>query len=168
MTASTARKETKKAPKERAALTVVPDDGEALATLDREIEETKQARATLDSDYKAGKAEIAERRERLENARRSLLRNARPRRARERGPLVAEKQAGKRNIAAVEKAAEKKGEATQAELAVASGVGTGSMTWAIRALVERGRLTPTGERRDGSNIFRYVPEKRSKVRRPGE
>lgn len=134
---------------------------ERLRELDEQIAAKKAARAELDFRFREQKASLADGIRDLEDERRAFLRQRAG--ARERGPLDAHKQAGKRNVSAMADAARRKRVASQAELAVASGVGTGSTTWAIRALVEDGVLVDTGERRDGSRVFRYVAKPNRKA-----
>jgi len=69
---------------------------------------------------------------------------------RQRRKLTAAAQAGARNIRRARDAARRlgaRGPFTQAELAVAAAVGSGSITWAVRALEEEGSLRRTGEAR---------------------
>lgn len=83
--------------------------------------------------------------------------------------LTAERQAGKKNIGRLREAAARLGTASQAALGSESGVGTGSLTWAIRALVDRGELVDTGRRDGGSRVFEFVPAKPGRrVVKPGE
>lgn len=155
--------------------TVVPEapelpalDGEVLASLDQQIEETESRRASLEQTYRESRTTLTEHLKRLKEVRRTVARQAKGRTAtRSRGPLDPAKQAGPKNIARVRAAAAALGSATQKALADESGVGTGSMTWAIRALVDEGVLEPTGKSINGSREYRYV-EKRGTVVPPSD
>lgn len=141
---------------------VVPElAGEVLETFDQEIERTEARREALERSYREGRAVLTEHLKRLKETRRSVARAAKTTTSRRRrGPLDPARQAGPRNIAKVREAAEKLGTATQKALADSSGVGTGSMTWAIRALVNEGALEPTGESVNGSREYRFVTASR--------
>jgi hypothetical protein len=61
------------------------------------------------------------------------------------------RRAGRANVAALLAAFERAGAPlTMHEAGLAAGVGTGTLTWAVRALVATGRLRATGERRGRS------------------
>jgi hypothetical protein len=151
-----------------ATLEVAAPNQEALiAQVDAQMEGVRRALDELDGDYRDRKDALVQQMKQLRLARKDLTRQSRTRK-RERGPLDAHKQAGPRNVARMVEAAAKLGTASQAALSAASGVGTGSTTWAIRALEKDGVLVDTGERENGSRVFRYVAKKgRSRVMRPG-
>lgn len=151
-----------------ATLEVAAPNQEALiAQIDSQLDEIQKAKGELEVEYRDRKDAFAEQTKSLKAARKDLTRRTRTRK-RDRGPLDAHKQAGPRNVTAMLEAAKKLGQASQAALSEASGVGTGSTTWAIRALEKDGVLVDTGERDNGSRVFRYVPKKgRSRVMRPG-
>lgn len=149
---------------------VKPDNENLLASIDQQLAEAKEARRTLDAEYRQERTKIDGSIRSLETARRDLVKpppkKKRAKRLRS-APLNAAAQAGKANIEKVRTAARTKRQATQAELADASGVGTGSMTWAIRALEEAGEIRATGNRINGSREFVYVPKK-ARTLKPGE
>lgn len=144
-----------------------PQADEALAAIDREIEEAERQKRDLDGQYRSARDQIDTHLGKLREARRTMLRRSAPRKRKPRsGPLDPAAQAGPKNIAAVLEAAKKNPLATQAELSSVSGVGTGSMTHAIKALEMRGVIEFTGQRIGGSKQFRYTGRK-SRVRKPG-
>lgn len=138
-----------------------------VAQVDAQIAAAKLSEQELALEYKLRRGDIRALIRRLEASKRGLRRIPGGKR-RSRGTLDPHKQAGPGNLAKLREAASVAGEASQAQLARASGVGTGSMTWAIRALVKDGELVDTGERLDGSRVFRYVRKRgRSRVMQPG-
>lgn len=144
-----------------------PQVEEAVAQIDGQIKDAEEKRRDLDGQYRAARDQIDTHLANLRDARRTLLRKRTPKKKRARtGPLDPAAQAGAKNIAKVLEAAKKHPLATQAELSHESGVGTGSMTHAIKALEARGEVEFTGTRIDGSKQFRFIG-KRSRVRKPG-
>lgn len=144
-----------------------PQTEEALAAIDGQIEDAEKKRRDLDAQYRSARDQLDTHLANLREARRTLQRKRAPRKRRTRtGPLDPAAQAGPANIAKVLAAVRKHPLATQAQLSEASGVGTGSMTHAIKALEGRGEIEFTGQRIGGSKQFRFVGKK-SRVRKPG-
>lgn len=132
-----------------------------LSKIDGEIREKKTKLAEFDRETKKTRRSMVGEIARLQR-RRKTIRVATPKRQ-----ITAAKQAGKKNIAAVREAITKAGgTATQAKLGELSGVGTGSLTWAIRALEETGEIRATGKRERGSREFTL--RKKSRTLKPGE
>lgn len=144
-----------------------PSVDDALASIDREIATAEKSRKDLDARYRSARDQIDTHLSKLKQARRTLLRRTKPRTRKRTRKLDPAAQAGPANMQKVEEAARRHPVATQATLARLSEVGTGSMTWAIKALVQRGVLEPTGRQIDGSKEYKYVPKKR-RVLKPGE
>lgn len=144
---------------------VAPSTEDAATTVEQQLAEVRAARRELDQEYKQRRRQMDSAISRLERAKADLRR---------RGTgvvrqLDAARQAGKRNVQAAREAIKQLGEAPQSEIGSLSGVGTGSLTWAIRALIDTGEVEPTGERVRGSAVYRYVPpRKRARVVKPGE
>lgn len=134
-------------------------------SLDAQLRAAKARRREIVRENAASLRSVDQTIARLEAAKRELRR--RP--GSSSRVLTAERQAGKKNIGRLREAATRLGTASQAALGTESGVGTGSLTWAIRALVDRGELVDTGKREGGSKVFEFVPAKAGRrVVRPGE
>lgn len=125
-----------------------------------ELAEAKKARRELDRDFRKRGRELDRKIERLTKR---ATKGARARR-----PLTPAGQAGKANLRAAREAIRELGTATQAQIGEKSGVRTGSLTWACRALLESGEIEATGETVRGSREFRWTgAEPGQRVRRPG-
>jgi hypothetical protein len=72
-------------------------------------------------------------------------------------PLDPHMQAGPKNIALMGGIFKKLGRASAHEATTVAGYRHGQQAWAIRALVEDGRLRDTGERVGRSRVYEYVP-----------
>lgn len=126
--------------------TVVTTD--PVAVLDTRIAIARTALRDFDKQTKTSRKLLATELESLVKARKSLRAKSPAKQ------LDAARQAGKENIRRVREAMVKLGgKATQAAIGAESGVGTGSLTWAIRALEESGEIKATGKRERGSREF---------------
>lgn len=142
-------------------LHVVPPDTEGAGkTIGEQLAGAKAARRELEREYKAEAR-------RMDRAISRLERAGKRRKAAAVRELTPARQAGKANVAAARAAIKRLGTATQAAVGQESKVGTGSLTWAIRALLEGGEIEPTGKRVGRSEEYRYVGG-RSRVVKPGE
>lgn len=92
------------------------------------------------------------------------INNGRTRNGSGNGHTDPRKAAGPAVIAAVEKALREIKAAPQSLITATVGKHSGSVSWALKALMEDGVARPTGERINGSKVYEYVPPaKRVKI-----
>lgn len=116
-------------------------------------------------------AEIDREIDRVKAAMRALRREAKPRARRHsttRRQRDARELAGPANLKAAEQVLKRKRHATGAQIRKATGKNSGTITYAMRALVEDGKARETGRVIDRSPEFEWVPESERVVVRPGD
>lgn len=137
---------------------VMADAATLAREIDDEIASIERARALLKGNGPQPKNGRKAKRSTARKRGEAQATNNTPRRTRDAHAL-----AGKGNIAKVEKALAQKGTATSAEVRKATGKNSGTVTYAMRALVADGKARPTGRTIKRSPEFEYVA-----VARPGE
>jgi hypothetical protein len=135
---------------------IEPTPEEIAASIGERIEALRERRAQIDSEM-----------EMLRRAQRNVLRGRepdkhRPRRRQRTTPVrTSERQAGPGNVERVAAALRSAGgRATQAALTEQTGLNSGTMTYALRALEERGAVRRTGESVRRSPEFEEVKARR--------
>lgn len=121
-----------------------PND-KAVAVIDEEMRQEEAALAELDQQRTAHMERIRA----LRTARRALVKDGSAKK------LSPRKIAGPRVIAAV-RSALAEGPRPQAEITRSVGANSGSVSYAIKALLDEGTIRDTGETEKGSKVFALV------------
>lgn len=131
-----------------------------IAALRHSLEVAERRRDREAERLAATKREVREIRSRLREVGVSVRR---------RTNLDPHQQAGGRNIASMLTVFARHRTLTQSDASRLSGVGNGTTTWAIKALLKDGAIVSTGRRIGRSEEFRYVPKtRRETTLRPGQ
>lgn len=125
------------------------------ASIEERIAALRARRAEVDTEIDTLTQTLRTLKRPVRSRKRSTVRTARKTRVRS-----AEKQAGPGNVKRVREAlVALGGRATQAEITKRAGLHSGTVTYALRALVEESQVHPTGEKVGRSPEYAFIPNK---------
>lgn len=141
-----------------------PETDAAVASLDAQIAAERQTIALIEQAGREHKSAL----DRLMDARKALVRTRRQ--SASRGAKVVKtafQRAGRANVEKARDLLKHNGPTPKSQVTRLMEINDGTVTYALRALEERGEARKTGERVGGSDVYEYVQPSRV-VSRPGD